>query len=181
MQRQLRAGHWYLVCDESGRGSIRAFMADGGWFPANPEPHTLICEMSRVIHQDNVIIGNDFTLTDWDRFYITDRYPAVAHDPQLVRTIRALAERLSIAAGYEWITNWMGEPDQAPQPDQPIPSRHIDYLRIACDLTQQCGGEHPVIQDRDATYAGGNSEGIFQPRRWPAEFIPGAIPLHPHA
>lgn len=180
MQRQLRAGHWYLVGDATGRGSVRALMADGFWFPTHPEPHTIICEMSRVIHPDNVIIGNDFTLTDWDRFYITDRYPAVAHDAELVRTIRALAERLSIAAGYEWITNWMGEPDQPPQPDQPVQSRHIDYLWLACDLAHQCGGEHPVIRDRDQTHAGRNSDGIFQPRRWPTEVVPGAIPL-PHA
>ena len=172
-QPQLQAGHWYLV-SAGGHGSIRAYMADGGWYPAHPPPEGVTCEMSRTHHPDNVEIGDDIVITGWDRLIIEHRYPPAAAEPLVARAIRAMAERICIAAGKEWDQHWIW--DQAAEPGI-TKNRHVAYLMIACDLVEQAG-ENPQVHKWDEVVAAlGPPDGIFRPRRWPAEPIPGALQL----
>jgi hypothetical protein len=181
VQPQLQAGHWYLVHAEDGHGSIRAYMADGGWHPAHPTPLTVVCEMSRVEHPDNVQLGEDgedFTVTDMDQLVIEHHCPPAASEPLLARAIRAMAERLCIASGQDWDPNWTWDQDTEPEITK---NRHVAFLMIACDLTNQAGGDNPAVRDWDDVVAAlGPLEGIFRPKRWPAETLPDAVPL-PHA
>lgn len=179
---QLQAGHWYLVGSEDGHGSIRAYMADGGWYPAHPAPTSVICEMSRTQHPDNVELGEDgedFVVTGWDQLVIEHLYPPAAAEPLLARAIRASAERLCIASGQDWDPAWTWDQDNEPEITK---NRHVRFLIIACDLVKQAGGENPAVRDFDDVAASlGPLEGIFRPRRWPAETVPGAVPLLPYA
>jgi hypothetical protein len=174
LQPQLQAGHWYLVYAESGGGSIRAYMADGGWYPAHPRPVGVTCEMSRTHHPDNVEIGDDIVVTGWDQIVIDSQYPLAADEPLVARAIRAMAERICVAAGKEWDRHWTWDQDTEPEI---MKNRHVQYLMIACDLVKQVG-ENPQIRDWDEVLAThGPPEGIFRPRRWPADAVPGALQL----
>lgn len=178
-QPQLQAGHWYLVyAAEEGRGSIRAYMADGCWYPAHPAPTSVVCEMSRTDHPDNVELGEDgedFTVTGWDELVIEHQYPPATAEPLLVRAIRAMAERLCIASGQNWDPAWTWDQDAEPEITA---NRHVRFLMIACDLAKRAGGDNPAVRDwDDVVSAFGPPEGIFRPRRWPAETMPGAVPL----
>lgn len=174
-QPQLQAGHWYLVAGDAGHGTIRAYMADGGWSPAHPTPTTVVCEMSREDHPDDVIIGDDITVTEWDHQVIEHFYPVAAAEPLVERAIRALAERICIASGEDWDVEWTIDPHLEPDI---FTNRHIRFLAIAIDLFQQVGGDNPQIRPwSDVVQAAGQPEGIFRPRRWPAEPLPGAVQL----
>ena len=174
-QPQLQAGHWYLVySQEAGHGSIRAYMADGGWTPAQPPPTGLICEMSRTHHPDNVEVGEDIEVTGWDRLVIEHQYPPAAAEPLVARAIRAMAEGICQATGQEWDQHWSWDQDAEPEITN---NRHVRFLMIACDLVKQVG-DNPQVRDWDEVVSTlGPPEGIFRPRRWPAETMPGAVPL----
>jgi len=175
---QLQAGHWYLVRSDGDGGSIRAFMADGDWYPAHPAPVAVICEMSRTHHPDNVLLGEDgedFAVTGWDALIIEEYYPPAVGEPLVVRGVRALAERLCIASGQDWDPAWTWDPDTEPEITA---NRHVAFLIIACDQLKRTNADAVSIREIDDVLAEqGPPEGIFRPRRWPAELIPGAVPL----
>ncbi|MCV7316200.1 MULTISPECIES: hypothetical protein [Mycobacteriaceae] len=173
---QLQAGHWYLVySEEENAPSIRGYMADGGWHPANPAPTRVICEMSRTHHPDNVDIADDFVVSDHDRAIIDQQFPPAVEDPLIARGVRALAERLCVAAGHPWDPDWQW--DEATEPT-PMANRHVWFLVIAAAVCRQSSGTAPQVRSWDEVQAKmGDPEGIFRPKRWPAEDIPGAVPL----
>lgn len=173
MRPQLQSGHWYFVHDGDGCGSIRSYMHDG-WYPPNPHPVNVICEMSRSPHPDNVDVDDNFVVHELEQIIIAHYCPAAANRPLAVRMIRAQAERLCLAAGKDWDRTWFDQWD----PENKSSNHHVAFLTIAAAFTRQCVGDTPIVRDwNEMIEKQGPPDGLFRPRRWPAEEIPGALVL----
>jgi len=129
--------------------------------------------MSRSRHPDDVEIDDDFVVSEVEQIVIEHYCPAASAE-RLAHVIRAQAERLCLAAGKDWDRNWYGTWD----PEAGVGDRHVAFLTVAAAFARQCLGDTPVIRDwNDLVAEHGPPEGIFRPRRWPSDVIPGALVL----
>lgn len=168
-QPQLQIGHFYLVHDGEGHGEIRPYMHDG-WYPAEPHPAGLLCEMSRTHHPDNVDMPDEFEIAEWELAFIAHHYPPVTDEPLIAQGIRGLAQAVYQAnTGEEW--DWTVD-------DYDKLKKQFEFLIIGAYLVKDVGGDNPAIQDiNDIIAAKGMPLGIFRARHWPLELQPGATPL----
>lgn len=170
MKPQLQIGHWYLVHVDGKHTAVRAYM-EGGWYPRDPWPTKVLCEMSRVgnpHHPDDIELPDKPDVTEIDRALIEQHYPAAKTHPLIAGAIYNMAMGLCLANGKEW--DWE-LPDADPQP-------HIDSLVLACSVLTDMVGPNGVVRDIAKLEAtSGPFMGMFRPRKWPSEVIPGALSL----
>ena len=175
MKPQLQVGHWYLVHNGDGHASIRAYMHDG-WYPLEPHPTDVVCEMSRSDHPDNVSVDEDsIVVSELDKILIEKYCPAAAEEPLVARAVRGTAEMFALANWQDWDQNWTWDPKTD---GELFSNHHARYLAIAAGWVADIGGSNPQVRDMDEVLAvKGQPLGWFRPKRWPAEELPGAVQL----